>query len=123
MNKRKIGDSAENMTVQWLEGKGYCITDRNYRRNTGEIDIIAKDNETICFIEVKFRSSSAMGVPAEAVNSIKQERIIKTAMLYIEDMGLNLDTPIRFDIAEVAQKDGKYYIRYTENAFEWRNCE
>ena len=123
MTLSQNGKLGENFAAEWLQKSGYSIIGMNYHTRFGEIDIIAKDNETICFIEVKFRSNSSMGVPAEAVNSMKQERIIKTAMLYIEDMGLNLDTSIRFDIAEVAQKDGEYYIRYTENAFEWRNCE
>ena len=114
------GREAEDKAAKWIEkNKGYTVIDRNYRSPSGEIDIIAKDRETVVFIEVKFRKETSYGYPAEAVTRIKQERIIKTAMRYIQENG---GETIRFDVAELIDNKGVTYIRYTENAFEWRQC-
>lgn len=115
------GRKAEDKAAKWIEkNKGYAVIDRNYRSPSGEIDIIAKDGETVVFIEVKFRKGTSHGYPAEAVTRIKQERIIKTAMCYIQENG---GEDIRFDVAELIDYKGITYIRYIENAFEWRQCQ
>ena len=118
MNNRKKGNAAEESAAKWIEkNKGYSIIDRNYKRRGGEIDIIALDGEVCAFIEVKYRKDTDCGYPSEAVTVRKQERIIKTAMKYMTEKGI--ENP-RFDVAEIIERDGKKYIRYTENAFEWR---
>ena len=115
------GREAEDKAAKWIEkNKGYAVIDRNYRSTSGEIDIIAKDGKTVVFIEVKFRKGTSHGYPVEAVTRIKQERIIKTAMCYIQENG---GEDIRFDVAELIDYKGITYIRYIENAFEWRQCQ
>ena len=119
-DNRSAGNAAEDMAVKWIEkNKGYAILARNYRCPAGEIDIIAADGDTTVFIEVKYRSTDTSGYPSEAVTVRKQERIIKTAMAYISDKPQG---GIRFDVAEILAKNGRKYIRYMENAFEWRSC-
>ncbi len=117
-NNRKTGADAENRAALWIEkNKGYEILERNYRRRTGEIDIIARDGETAVFIEVKYRQSTVCGYPSEAVTRQKQRHIMDTAALYMQENG---GDPARFDVAEIIDKNGRMFIRYIENAFEWR---
>ena len=118
---RKKGSLAESKTADWLESnKGFTILERNYGRATGEIDLIAQDGESIVFVEVKYRNNNEYGYPAEAVTAAKQKKIIDTAMLYLQEKEKS-ETDIRFDVAELTKRDGRFFIRYTENAFEWRN--
>lgn len=100
MNKRASGAAGENAACESLMRDGMTILERNFRRPTGEIDIIAKDRRTIVFVEVKKRSSLRFGRPAEAVDKAKKMHILRTAMLYLMEKGLD-DVPVRFDIIEV----------------------
>ena len=121
MNKRSIGNIGEDIAVKWLvKNKNYNILDRNYSTGYGEIDIIAEDGKALVFIEVKLRNGTDFGYPYEAVNKNKQRRICKAALRYVQKKYNNDDINMRFDVAELINKDGVYYIRYTENAFEWR---
>ena len=121
MNKRSIGNIGEDIAVKWLvKNKNYNILDRNYSTGYGEIDIIAEDGKALVFIEVKFRNGTDLGYPYEAVNKNKQCRICKAALQYVQKKYNTADINIRFDVVELIKKDGVYYIRYTENAFEWR---
>ena len=121
MNKRSIGNIGEDIAVKWLvKNKNYNILDRNYSTGYGEIDIIAEDGKALVFIEVKFRNGTDFGYPYEAVNKNKQCRICKAALQYVQKKYNTADINIRFDVAELINKNGAYYIRYTENAFEWR---
>ena len=118
-NNRVIGNAAEEAAAGWIEkNKGYIVLERNYSCAAGEIDIIAKDKDTTVFIEVKHRKNTKKGYPSEAVTETKQKRIIRTAMTYVSE---NNTDNIRFDVAEIVEKDGRKYIRYIENAFEWRS--
>ena len=121
MNKRSIGNIGEDIAVKWLvKNKNYNILDRNYSTGYGEIDIIAEDGKALVFIEVKFRNGTDFGYPYEAVNKNKQRRICKSALQYVQKKYNTADINIRFDVVELIKKDGVYFIRYTENAFEWR---
>ncbi|OOB79306.1 MAG: YraN family protein [Epulopiscium sp. Nuni2H_MBin003] len=110
-NKRQIGSMYEVKAEEYLEKKGYIILENNFRNRTGEIDIIAKDNEYIVFVEVKFRTNTKYGLPREAVNRVKQKNIINVAKFYIERK--KLDSFFRFDVVEVFNNDIKHII----NAF------
>ena len=102
MNRREVGRAGEDLAVQALTGAGYTILERNYRRRTGEIDIVAREGEVLAFVEVKARSSRRYGSPAEAVGRVKQRRIIQAARLYLAEHGLE-EAPCRFDVVEVLQ--------------------
>lgn len=113
MNKRGFGSQGEALARDYLQRKGARILEMNYRRPTGEIDIIARQKRTLLFVEVKRRSSLRFGRPAEAVDRAKQAHILRTAQLYLQENRLE-DVPVRFDIIEVLP-DG---IRHIENAFD-----
>lgn len=113
MNKRRFGGEGEADARAFLEGKGAKVLDMNYRRPTGEIDIVARQGQTLVFVEVKRRSSLRYGRPAEAVDRAKRGHILRTAALYMQEKGLS-DAPARFDVIEILPDE----IRHIENAFD-----
>ena len=114
MNRRAFGSQGEDAARAYLERKGARILEMNYRRPTGEIDIIARHRRTLLFVEVKRRSTLRYGRPSEAVNRDKQAHILRTAMLYLQEHDLTEDTPMRFDVIEVLPGE----VRHIENAFD-----
>lgn len=111
-NNRMIGKAGEDTAVLFLSEKGYNIIKRNYAHRFGEIDIIAKNNEYLVFVEVKYRKNIKNGYPREAVNSKKQEKIRNTALAYISENNIS-DIAMRFDVIEILGGQ----IEHIENAF------
>ncbi len=115
-DNRAKGTKGEVLAVREMEKMGYTILERNFRRASGEIDIIAQKQNMIVFTEVKLRQTDKNGQPCEAVTPEKQKHIVQTAQYYIAENDVaNFD--IRFDVAEVLEQDAKFYFKYTENAF------
>ena len=112
-----LGKSGEKLAVEFLEKNGYKIWERNYRTKLGEIDIIAKDKDTICFIEVKSRTSDRLGSPAESVLGFKQRRISRAALVYLKEKNL-LNNKARFDLVSVISVRESPEIVLMKNAFE-----
>lgn len=113
---REIGITGENLACNFLLDKGYFILERNFRTKSGEIDIIARNNNIIIFVEVKTRSNNNYGFPYESVNYRKQQKIIRVAQNYINFKRLH-DNQFRFDIIEVFFKMGNNKINHIRNAF------
>ncbi len=107
-----MGRAGETRAVNFLKKKGFLILERNYKTPLGEIDIIAKDNEIIVFVEVKTRSSEEYGLPCEAVNRKKQEKYYRTATQYLQKER-KMESQCRFDIIEI--ENGQ--INHIFNAF------
>jgi len=104
MNNRHFGSIGEQLAAEYLEKNGFIIMDRNFRAGRfGEIDIVASENEYICFIEVKTRTGSHFGTPAEAVGYTKREKLRKLAWIYLKQRNLG-EKNMRFDIVEVTGK-------------------
>ncbi|NOY52399.1 MAG: YraN family protein [Deltaproteobacteria bacterium] len=95
-----LGKFGENRAVRYLQQEGFEILRRNYRTPFGEIDIIAREEETLVFVEVKTRSTNTFGMPQEAVNRRKQRQLIRTAQAYLNEAGGELP-PCRFDVIAV----------------------
>ncbi len=117
MNKRVLGEDYEHIASIYLQSEGYEIIEHNFRCKIGEIDIIAKKDGYLRFIEVKYRSDKRIGMPEEAVNYYKQKLICKTASYYIVKQRLSADTPCCFDVVAILENEIKLY----ENAFEYCN--
>ncbi|MGH8509159.1 MAG: YraN family protein [Gammaproteobacteria bacterium] len=83
MKTRERGAWAESIALRYLGARGLQLLTRNYRCLVGEIDIIMKDNDTLVFIEVRYRASAEYGSPLETINHTKQGRILKTAGHYL----------------------------------------
>ncbi len=111
-----FGKKGEDIAADYLVRKGYAIIERNWRNCHKEIDIIAKDNETLVIVEVKTRRSDMYGSPDEAVSEHKQQLLIAAANAYIEQNNLDCDT--RFDIISIIlPKYGEPQIEHIEDAF------
>ena len=113
MNNRTFGTAGEAAARDYLAGRGYAILETNFRRATGEIDIIARQRGVTVFVEVKRRTTRRYGRPAEAVTAVKQSHILRTAMLFIQENGLE-DRPVRFDVIELLPGE----INHIEAAFD-----
>ena len=116
-NKRQEGAFYEEKAAGYLEMAGYRILDRNYRRKTGEIDLIAAGKGYLVFVEVKYRKDRDLGLPEEAVTRNKQGRIFRTAQWYMKEKHIAFDTPCRFDVIAVEGAEGEEIIRHIENAY------
>ena len=108
------------MAARYLRKKGYTLLAANYRTRFGEIDIIAADKKYIAFVEVKLRSGAAIYTPEEAVTPLKQQKIVKAAMQYLQLHPSELQP--RFDVIEIyGDADTPHRqrrINQIENAFE-----
>ena len=111
MDKILSGKDGEEKACNYLKSKKYKILEKNYRCLYGEIDIIAKYNNTLVIIEVKYRKSAKFGKGYEAVNYTKQQKIIKTLKYYINEK--NVKMPVRFDVISIDDNE----ITHIENAF------
>ena len=85
MNKRQIGSIGEDMAVEFLKSRGVKILERNYQNRFGEIDIIGMEDNTLLFIEVKYRKNESFGYPLEAVGFAKREKIRKMARIFLNE--------------------------------------
>lgn len=93
MNRR--GRDAERLAAHFLERQGLTILARNWRCRFGEIDLVAKDRESVVFVEVRMRASSAFGGAAASIDSAKRRKLIAAASLYIGTR--RVVAPCRFD--------------------------
>lgn len=112
MNKRAIGADGENQAAEYLLGSGYEILERNFICKLGEIDIIARKDKTVVFVEVKWRRDDKKGMPGESVSHGKQMTIMRCAMLYAQKHSI-YEKPMRFDVIEIIQDK----LNHIENAF------
>ena len=112
-----LGKSGEELAVKLLQKNGYKVIARNYKSPLGEIDIIAKDKETICFVEVKTRRTDKFGSPLEAVSHFKQRQISKVVLEFLKKNKL-LDSSARFDVVSVLYEKDEPKSELLKNAFE-----
>ncbi|HUR32280.1 MAG TPA: YraN family protein [Vicinamibacterales bacterium] len=112
-----LGEIGENLACDELRRRGYAILARRYRRRGGEIDIIARDGATLVFVEVKMRAGTDFGSGADAVNGVKQRRLVAMASDFLARYRL-ADRPCRFDVVSITLKDDGPAIEVYTNAFE-----
>ena len=112
-----LGKTGEDLACQELERRGYVIIARRYRRRGGELDIIARDRETLVFVEVKARQDHAFGAAAEAVNLLKRHRMARLALDYVMAHRLT-GCRCRFDVVSIHLDDGRPLIEVFQNAFD-----
>lgn len=114
---REIGNIGETAVCKFLLNNGYEILDRNYTIRGGEIDIVAKKDDCIAFVEVKTRKQDSIQPGEEAITNEKQQHMIKTAYRFMQT--LDHDCNGRFDVAVVEMKEDKVItIKYYESAFD-----
>lgn len=109
------GRAGEALVGRYLEEKGWTILARNYHSRYGEIDLIAENGVYLAFVEVKLRKKGGAVPGREAVDWRKQDRLRKTALMYLTQHETDLQP--RFDVAEVEDGPGGPALVYLENAF------
>jgi putative endonuclease len=114
--RQSFGEFGEDLACRELEGRGYRILARRYRTRAGEIDIVARDGETVVFVEVKARAGGEFGGAAAAVTPLKQRRVTQMAVDYLARHRL-ANCPCRFDVVAIDLEDGKPRVTVYPNAF------
>ena len=117
MKRKETGDMGEKLARNYLKKHGYRIQDTNFRCTYGEIDIIAEKKDYLVFVEVRTKSSDQYGSPEESVTRSKKEKLIASAMAYME-LNKRVNTLWRIDFVAVElDRDGKATrIEVIENA-------
>ena len=119
--KKELGKKGEQLALRYLKKSGYRIIQTNYVCKLGEMDIIAQENDTLAFIEVKTRTSTTFGPPQLAVNSAKQMQLSKVALYFLKEKKLE-DTKARFDVVAILLRPRGEEIELIKDAFDlqWR---
>jgi putative endonuclease len=115
--KKELGKKGEEVALRFLKKKGYRIIEKNYVCKMGEMDIIAREKDTLAFIEVKTRTSMRFGPPQLAVNPSKQRQLSKVALNYLNEKRLN-DVKARFDVVAILLGPVNEEIDLIKDAFD-----
>lgn len=115
--RQQFGKDSESMAVRHLKKNGYRILQQNYRNKLGEIDIIAKEKETLVFVEVKAGKTHLFGNPKWAVTPKKQRKISMVALYYLKATK-QTHVKARFDVVALGLADKNPRIEIIKNAFE-----
>ena len=114
MNNVEKGILGEKIATEYLKSKGAYILENNYKIKSGEIDIIAKLDDELVFVEVKYRKNFIYGGPECAVNFKKRKHMIESAMCYMAQKYENVDISCRFDVVAITGSE----IHLIKNAFD-----
>ena len=113
-----IGQHFEAIAEKYLISQGLSSKEKNYHSRQGEVDLIMQDGNSLVFIEVKYRKSSAFGGSISAISVAKQQKVRKTAAFYLQQLGLNeYNTPCRFDVVALQGEINTLEINWLKNAF------
>ena len=114
MDRAAVGRSAEDIACHFLEQQGLTLLMRNYRRRSGELDIVASDGDVLVIGEVRTRSSDEFGGAAASVDGWKQHKIIRAATQLLQAKPELAKMRVRFDVLVVRGKD----VEWIKHAFE-----
>lgn len=117
MQEKELGKKGEEVALRFLKKKGYKIIQQNYVCEMGEMDIIAREKDTLVFVEVKTRTSMAFGPPQLAVNSTKQMQLSKVALYFLKEKRLE-DIKARFDVVAILLRPKGEEIELIKDAFD-----
>jgi putative endonuclease len=116
--RQALGHGGEEMAAAYLQAVGYRILERNYRTRLGEIDIVARDGNTLVFVEVKARRTPSFGSAKAAVTAAKRRRLSMLALQYLKTPAGRRFSRARFDVVAVDQHAAEGRIELVQNAFE-----
>jgi len=119
MQKKELGKKGEEIALRFLKKKGYRIIEKNYVCKMGEMDIVAREKDTLVFVEVKTRTSTHFGPPQLAVNFSKQRQLSKVALNYLKEKHLG-DVKARFDVVAILLKEKEEEMELIRDAFDLR---
>jgi putative endonuclease len=117
MKRKELGDVGEKLARDFIKKKGYKICETNFRCREGEIDIIAQKKDCLVFVEVRTKTSSGFGSPEESVTFAKKEKLIASALTYLNShKNLPQSWRIDFVAVELDQNGKATRIELIENA-------
>lgn len=116
-SKRKTGFEHESFARAELEKNQCKIIESNFSCKTGEIDIIAQDNEYLVFVEVRYRKKSRYGGALASVDSRKQKKLIRTAEFYLQTKNLTNKAVCRFDVFAIEGENNRLNYQWIKDAF------
>lgn len=116
--RQVLGHGGEELAAAYLQAAGYRILTRNFRTRLGEIDIVARDGDTLVFVEVKARRSPNFGPAKAAVTNAKRRRLSMLALQYLKSPAGRRFARARFDVVAVDRQNGEQRIELVQNAFE-----
>jgi len=119
MDRKELGKKGEEIALRFLKKNGYRILQRNYVCKMGEVDIIAREKDTLAFVEVKTRTSTTFGLPQLAVNASKQMQLSKAALNFIKEKRLE-EMKARFDVVAILLGPRGEEIELIRDAFDSR---
>ena len=112
----KIGQRGEDLAADFYVHNGYAILERNWKCYHLEVDLIARNEDTLVICEVKTRSNIAFGEPETFVTPQKQKNLIRAANMYLTRK--NISKEVRFDIISIVLCGEEYHIQHIPNAFQ-----
>jgi len=117
---KQIGQRGEQIAAEYLRRKGYDIITLNWRCQYGEIDIVARQQEVIVFVEVRARHTSTTEAAFESVTPRKRQRMLNSAYAYVNAHDLPEETDWRIDVIGIALRhSAPPLIDHAENALDW----
>jgi len=116
-DSREIGKIAEDEACRYLQHRGLKLVARNYRCRCGEIDLIMKEAETLVFVEVRYRRSTAFGSGAETVTRAKQGKIAQSAAYFLQENRQYAGSAARFDVVSCSPGQGDDGVEWIRDAF------
>jgi putative endonuclease len=118
-SKRDLGQRGEKLAAAYLQNQGYTITATNWRCTLGELDIIARKDDTLVFVEVRTRNAQTTEEAFASLSLHKQIRLQRLAYAYLSAHELD-EIDWRVDVVAVAiLRSGQPVIEHVENALEW----
>lgn len=111
------GRESESLAAAFLESRGLEIVGRNFRRRSGEIDLIAREGGILCLIEVRARMTMAFGGAAASVGPAKRRRLIRAAHLLLAAHSAWRSLPVRFDVVLIQGRGPDASIEWIRHAF------
>ena len=112
-----VGLKAEKLAREFLVSQGLRFVQANFRLRIGEIDLIMRDQETLVFVEVKYRSSERFGTSVEQVTPRKIQKIKLVAGAYLQRYTHDLPV-VRFDVVGISPQGASYRFNWVKGAFE-----
>ncbi len=116
--RKSLGKTGEDIAERYLKRQGYAVVERNFRCPLGEIDLIAVNKQAVVFVEVKTRRVDTSGAPLESVNAVKQRRLKRAALHYLNKHRLH-DRDVQFDVVGISLGSNPPAVRHVRHAFDF----
>jgi putative endonuclease len=121
-HRQSLGKRGEDLACTELEKRGYVIVDRRFRTRCGELDLVARDEGVLVFVEVRTRSGYNFGTPFESVTWQKRQRLSRMAISYLCLKRLS-GQPCRFDVVSIVERQDGRTIELLKGAFDMESLQ